>query len=299
MNHIYSESSKYDQLSLERTVKGLSNLGIRQPPLTWEKAKRWAKQFDDGPEKVLAWLILRFLVFRTTDQLESSFRQAIKSVSQHFGEKIELPKETDWRAILSGQAGNLSFYCSPPTLNTHSLPGKSGELIARLVNRTFGVSKSYAYDFTVIAEDERLLIVDDGTFTGEQLDGFLASYGPAKTHPEQIAIVVAIAHEEAISKLANRHPNIAVFFGEMLLKAHCFEHLAQSWISNGLWPYPETHPTDVYEAICEKHKLLNGSSGSLGFGSLGVIVGYEHGIPDDSLNILWSKSETWLPLIER
>ncbi|HBS79262.1 MAG: hypothetical protein CMK99_23130 [Pseudomonas sp.] len=298
MSYNYSEFTQYDQLSVQRVVKGLSNLGIRQPPLTWEKAKRWAKQFDDGPEKTLAWLILRFLVFRTTDQLESSFRQALKAASRHFGEKIDLPMETDWRAILSGRAGGMTFYCSPPTLDTPGLPGKSGELISRLVNRAFGVNKSYAYDFTVIPKDERLLIVDDGTFTGEQLDGFLSSYGPAKTYPDQIAIVVAMAHEEAISRLSKQHPDITVFFGELLLKAHCFEHLALSWISNGLWPHPDVTPTEVYKSVCAKHNLLNGST-SLGFGSLGVIVGYEHGIPDDSLNILWSKSETWLPLIER
>ncbi|HCF9255148.1 TPA: hypothetical protein NI610_006163 [Pseudomonas aeruginosa] len=299
MNHIYDDSSKYDQLSLERIVKGLSALGIRQAPFTWEKVKRWVKQFDDGPEKTLAWLILRFLVFRTTDQLESSLRQAIKSASQHFGEKAGLPKETNWRSILKGDAGGLNFYCSPPTLDTHSLPGKSGELVARLINRAFGIDKWYAYDFTVFPEEARLLIVDDGAFTGEQLDGFLANYSQARLHPDQIAIVVAIAHEEAIAKLAEKHPNISVFAGEVLLKGHCFERLASSWCASGLWPYPSISPAEVYKSICDKHKLLSGGRGALGFGSLGVIVGYEHGIPDDSLNILWSKSDTWLPLIER
>ncbi|MHC5350853.1 phosphoribosyltransferase-like protein [Metapseudomonas furukawaii] len=296
---MYDGASIYDQLSLERTVKGLSNLGIRQSPLTWEKAKRWARQFDEGPEKALAWLILRFLVFRTTDQLESSIRQALKAASQDFGRKLSLPEETDWRAILEGRIGDLNFYCSPPTLATYSLPGKSGELIARLVNRVFKVDKSYAHDFSVIGQNERLLIVDDGTFTGEQLSGFLDNYMPAGSSPDRVAVVVAIAHEAAIAHLAERHPNVAVFCGEVLSKSHCFESLSLSWVSNRLWPYLDVSPLDVYKSICEKHNLTNGGSASLGFGSLGVMVGYEHGIPDDSLNLLWEKSETWLPLIER
>ncbi len=299
MNHEFSDTSKYDQLSLERTVKGLSSLGIRQPPLTWEKAKRWAKQFEEGPEKSLAWLLLRFLVFRTTDQLSSSLRQSIKSASQHFGKLVNLPKETDWRATLRGEAGGLEFYCSPPTLSTYSLPGKSGELIARLVNRDFGIKKSYAYDFSVFEESERLLIVDDGTFTGEQLDSFLSNFSLATSFPERLAIIVAIAHEEAISRLERRHPKIAIFPGEILLKIHCFEHLSSSWVKDGLWPYPDISPTEVYKSICEKHNLTADFNGALGFGNLGVIVGYEHGIPDDSLSILWGKSKTWLPLIER
>lgn len=295
---MYENAYNYDQLLLERTVKGLSNLGIRQSPLTWEKAKRWAKQFEDGPEKALAWLILRFLVFRTTDQLESSIRQALKAAAFHFGRQIDLPEETNWRSILDGSIGELSFFCSPPTLNTFGLPGKSGELIARLVNRVFKINKSYAYDFSVFQENERLLIIDDGTFTGEQLGGFLDNYLPASQSPDKIAIIVAIAHEHAIFELTKRHPKVGVFCGETLSEIHCFEKIAYSWVQNRLWPYSEVSPLDIYKALCERHKLLNGSS-ALGFGSLGIMVGYEHGIPDDSLNLLWGKSETWAPLIER
>lgn len=36
-----------------------------------------------------------------------------------------------------------------------------------------------------------------------------------------------------------------------------------------------------------------------GFGNLGCMIAYEHGIPDDSLQLLWDESETWKPLFER
>ncbi|WP_273822734.1 phosphoribosyltransferase-like protein [Pseudomonas asplenii] len=296
---MFNEGSNFDQLSIERTVKGLSNLGIRQSPLTWEKAKRWTRQFDNGPEKALSWLILRHLVFRTTDQLESSIRQALKEAAQHFGVLAELPEETNWKTILNGSTGDLSFYCTPPSLDTYSVPGKSGELIARLINRAFGISKSYAYDFTVFKPNERLLIVDDGSFTGEQLSGFLGNYLHAQTSPEKIGIVLAIAHESALEHLTKNHPKIKVFRGETLSKSHCFESLAKSWEVKGLWPYPDCSVLETYDAICKKHNLIERGGTSLGFGSLGVMVGYEHGIPDDSLNILWTKSDTWVPLIER
>jgi hypothetical protein len=296
---MYNERSNFDQLSIERTVKDLSNLGIRQSPLTWEKAKRWARQLEAGPEKALGWLILRYLVFRTTDQLESSLRQALKEAAQHFGESAKLPQETNWKTILDGSASNLHFYCSPPTLNTYGQPGKSGELIARLVNRVFKISKSYAYDFTIFTADERLLIVDDASFTGEQIGGFLDNYSPAKSSPEKIAIILAIAHETALYNLNKRHPNVKVFCGETISKVHCFESTAKSWETKGLWPYPDQPPIEVYNSLCEKHNLVNSGESSLGFGGLGIMVGYEHGIPDDSLKILWGESETWSPLIER
>lgn len=295
---MYDENTKYDKLSLERTIKGLSSLGIRQSPLTWEKAKIWTRQFEDGPEKALALLILRHLVFRTISQIESSLRQAVKAAAHHFREQYNLPEESNWREILNGKIGGLSFYCSPPA-GQFSSPGKSGELIARTINRLFDVEKSYSYNFTVFKDDEHLLIVDDGTYTGEQLDTFLTNYTPAITASSKIAIIVAIAHEDAIARLRRNHPQIPVFYGELLSKNHCFERLAESWISNSQWPFTEISPIDVYNSICTKHNLLKSGKCVLGFGNLGVIVGYEHGIPDDSLNILWEKSESWLPLIDR
>lgn len=37
----------------------------------------------------------------------------------------------------------------------------------------------------------------------------------------------------------------------------------------------------------------------LGYGNLGCLIAYDHGIPDDSLQLLWDKSESWNPLVAR
>lgn len=296
---MYEETSRYDQISIERTVKSLCSLGIRQSPLTWEKARRWAKQFDEGPEKNLAWLILRNLVFRTTDQLESSMRQALKKAAQHFGTTSGFSEETEWRDIYNQKISGLNFYCSPPVASTYTTPGKSGELIARMINRGYKIDKYYAYNFSKFEPADRLLIVDDGSFTGEQIDGFLAGYPPAKEYPAQIAIVLSIAHEDAIKLLKRNHPSISVFCGEVLLKSHCFESMAASWLEKNMWLDNSTTPLEVYENLCIKHHLGGPSSAFLGYGGLGVMLGYEHGIPDDSLSVLWDHSDTWTPLIER
>lgn len=296
---MFNEASQYDQLTLERTVRSLSSLGIRQSPLTWERARRWARQFAGGPEKDLAWLILRHLVFRTTDQLESSIRQALKKAAQHFGQLAELPTETKWREVLSGEAGGLNFYCSPPVASSYTTPGKSGELIARLVNRTYKIDKTYSYNISTFQPDERLLIVDDGSFTGEQLDSFLVAYEPAKRNQGKVAIVLAVAHENAICLLRNKHPSVPLFCGEVILASHCFEGMAQSWVDKKLWVHEDCSPLDIYRQICAKHNLAWGADAGLGFGGLGVMLGYEHGIPDDAIRLLWDHSETWDPLIER
>jgi hypothetical protein len=265
-------------------------------PLTWERTKVWTQQFEVGPERTLAWLILRNLVFRTDEQLRSSFRQSIKSAVEYFNEKLNPGNEFLWRNHKNEK--RFDIYCGPPIASSN-VPGKSGELVARLINQQFGIKKWYAYDIVNLNPDERFLIVDDGTFTGEQLITFFDNAPHLRSVENQIAVVVAIAHDTAIAALARRYPKIPLFYGERLSVEHCFEGISEYWVSSQQWPYAELSPKDVYENVCLKHGINDKSAGIMGFGALGIMVGYAHGIPDDSLSLLWKRSNNWIPLIDR
>lgn len=292
------DNSNYDEIFLKRTVRALSSLGIRCAPFTWDRAKAWTQQFKEGPERALAWLILRHLVFRTSEQLESSFRQALKASMQHFGQEVVGSKEFSWRELLSGKTGGLSVYCGPPGVSL-TIPGKSGELMARMAHQAFGITKWYPNEISQLAEDERFIIVDDGLFTGVQMATFLDS-APQLTYSNgRVAIVVAVAHDIGINALASRFPQIPIFCGEKISKIHCFEGLSRYWIDKKIWPYTELSPIEIYKSICDKHGLLNEQKEYFGFGNMGAMIAYAHGIPDDSLSILWKRSATWEPLIER
>jgi hypothetical protein len=290
--------SDFDQLALERTIRSLSNVGVRGHPLTWERAKGWVKQFEAANEKTLAWLILRHLVFRTSEQLDSAMRQALKSAAIHFASQVKLSPDIEWRKVLSGSYQELDFYCGPPSMEGATLPGKSGELVTRSVHRNYGVQKWYPSNITEFKATERYLIVDDGTFTGEQLIKFLSNWRADYTD-SKVAIVVALAHERAISSIAANFPTIPVFCGEQLTTANTFPELSESWITTGQWPHEGSTPRELYVALCERKGPFNTNYGPEGFGGIGVLVAYDHGIPDDSLQLLWDRSAGWTPLIER
>lgn len=285
----------FDQLALERAVRLLCRTGIRRAPLSLERIKAWIKQFDSDREKSLAWLMLRHLVYRTGPQLESSLRQALKEAAIHFLRKSAAGHDADWKTALAGKMQGLYFYCGPPTVDGISRPGKSGEMVTRIVNRNYGIEKYYPHDVTVLDADDRYLVVDDGTYTGEQLISFLEGWRNDYSDGK-VAIVVALAHLQAVKMLSQRFPSVPLFYGELLTEKNGLQWLSDRWVADGQWSYQESTPRETYLDICKRKGPFMAAEG---FGSLGLLVGFEHGIPDDSLQLLWDKSADWIPLIER
>lgn len=267
-------------------------------PLKFERVKTWLKQFESGPEYTLALLILRHLIFRTHDQIESSLSQALRRMAIQFVQE-EDRSQASWQEIIAGKAG-LHFFFGPPA-TSDTPPGKSGELIVRLLKHKFQIGGSNIYYpdlVTTLDDDDRYLLIDDGTFTGEQLDEYLTRLGGWRHLAGRVGIVVAIAHENALKFLSEKYPHIPIFFGEKMTSQDSLISMSETWIASDRWPYETATPLQVYEHIVrEKGKFDRDAP--LGFGSLGLLVAYEHGIPDDSLQLLWSKSDSWTPLFDR
>ena len=270
---------------------------VRQP-LKFERVKTWLKQFETGPEQTLALLLLRHLIYRTNSQIESSLAQALRRMALHYVQD-EYREQFTWQEIIAEKT-NLYFSFGPPATDL-TPPGKSGELIVRLLKHKFQIpgSKIHYPDGVITLEsDERYLLVDDGTFTGLQLDDYLTRFSSWTSLAGRAGIVVAIAHEEALEFLAKKYPHIPVFYGEKMTAQDGLVKLSQTWIETARWPYKATTPLETYNEIVTTKAKFDCAE-PLGFGSLGLLVAYEHGVPDDSLRLLWSKSPTWAPLFDR
>lgn len=292
------EPSK-DDVNLKKIIRLLCNTKIRQP-ITFEQIKVWLKQFDQGSELTLALLILRFLIYRTSDQLTSSLKQALKYAAKDFTSQGHLSETFDWREILNGASEELDFYFGPAK-NEYTAPGKSGEIVARLLKSCIGLDSSklvYPSQITKLTLKERYLLIDDGIYTGHQLNDFIGQNGRFMTSCYQTGIVVAMAHVEGIKLLKDNHPNIPIFYGEKITSKNCFEAISQEWIDDEIWPYKEITPLEQYLEIVE-NKAKFEKNMPLGYGNLGCLIAYDHGIPDDSLQLLWDKSDSWNPLIAR
>lgn len=286
-----------DELYLRKIIKSLNVSGIRSP-MTYEQSKTWLKQFQSGPETSLALLILRFLIYRTSDQLKSSLKQAFKSAAVHF-----LPQENtevfDWREVLDGKAGGLSFSYGP-LKQDDSRPGKSGEVISRMLKHCIPLDGSqlvYPNETAVLGDSDRYLLVDDGIYTGTQLSTFLMGEGRFMVGNSLTAIVVGFAHEEALRNLERKYPSVPVFYGEKITSKECFKCMSEEWVDDELWQYKDISPLEQYNAVVERCQFDTDTP--LGFGDLGCMIAYDHGIPDNSLQLLWEKSDVWNPLFER
>jgi hypothetical protein len=287
----------FDQLSVERAVHALSRSNVRSP-LSVERIKVWVKQFVSDEEKTLAWLILRNLIFRTNEQLQSTMRQALKQAALHFLDQIGQRETVAWTDALKGAAG-LAFYCGPPSLVQYGMgqPGKSGDVIARSINQRYGIEKQFPSGIGSLSENERFLVVDDGTYTGAQLATFLQNWD-IDYSSGRVALVVGMAHQTARKDLHAQFPDVPLFYGELLTPETCFAALSQKWIETQQWKYDKS-PLEVYAAVHKRAQPFeNGNSGH-GFGNIGALVTFAHGVPDDSIQLLWGVSETWKPLVER
>lgn len=287
----------FDQLGVERAVHALSRSNVRNP-LSVERIKVWVKQFSGDEEKTLAWLILRNLIYRTNEQLQSSMRQALKQAALHFLDEVGKREEVAWTDALRGAAG-LDFLCGPPSLVQYGMgqPGKSGDLIARAVNQRYGIKKQFPSGVNVLSDKERFIVVDDGTYTGTQLATFLRSWD-VNYSSGRVAVAVGIAHQEACTYLHDQFPQVKVFRGELLTPETCFTALSQKWIETGQWQYDRT-PLQVYAEIHKRAQPFDDGDGGNGYGDIGALVAFSHGVPDDSIQLLWGVSATWKPLIER
>jgi len=297
MNHNF-EFGEFDELACMRVVQLLCSTGVRQS-LTVERVKQWVKQFQSPAEKTLARLILRNMIFRTTDQLMSSIRQALKQTTTHFVEQQGNKGNVAWGDALKGGTG-LNIFCGPPSLPSRGYvsPGKSGELVARLVNQRHRIDKCFPSEITVLKPDERFIVVDDGTYTGVQLCNFLRSWD-IDFSTGRVAIAVSMAHQTATKTLKEQFPDVPIYFGELLTPEMCFASLCQKWVKTGQWRYDNASPLEVYVDIHQRNQKFDKEYGAGGYGDIGALVAFEHGIPDDSIQLLWDISPTWQPLVNR
>jgi hypothetical protein len=286
-------------IELKRTVKQLFDNGFRAP-LTWEKANSWLKQFAEGSEKRLALLILRHMIFRTSLQMESLLNQALRLCCMHHLAGTDAAKSSHWKSALRSNSGGLDFTFGLPR-GEFDPPGKSGEVIARMLKASLNMGQGkfeYPENMLNFKSVDRYLICDDGLFTATAVANMLEKFVAVDRYPDQISIVVGIAHDKGLSLLKTHFPKLTVFFGERVDSEMGLVHLSRLWIDDESWSDTEISPLAQYYKIVESKGLFKKPS-ALGYGDLGLLVAYEHGAPDNALQLLWDESPSWAPLIAR
>lgn len=236
------------------------------------------------------------MIYRNEDQMLSLIKSALRKLAFFYIEEDDEPF-IKWYQILNRKDKGLKFTFGPPIDREFSLPGKSGELMMRLIKQ-LGVSKS-SFDYpdcaSILKENDVYVLVDDAILTSNQITDILHKFPALKTL-NHCAIVVGIIHKDGLDLLNQNFPNINIFYGEVITHEHSLIEISKYWIEKKIWNY-ETNPIDVYINLCNDCEFEKPYH--LGHNGQALLLMYHHSVPDNSLQLLWDTSKKWNPLKNR
>lgn len=286
-------------LQLKREIKQLSEIDLWDN-MTHESVKIWLRQLISPEEKLLGHLIVRNLIIRNNKQMTQLMQQAIRRAISYFV-KEEDRYRFNWLQILNEGYNSKIFYMGPVNFNIegYGQPGKSGEVIMPLLKKfaprtNFRYPDSYQYGLNA---KEAFFLVDDAVLSGHQIEEWIDRYYKDLMASPDSALVVGIAHEEALEHLKEKLPDLKVFYGELLLKEYSFVNLCNKWCDSGIWPSEYQTPLDVFNSINERADFS--TKAPLGHLNQALLLAYTYGTPDNTIQILRDNSPNWESLVSR
>jgi hypothetical protein len=286
--------------SLKRESHQLCKFGLRHDFST-DDFQRWATQFSGQEEQLLAYLILRYLTYRSKRQLLSSFSQALYSATNELAPSISHLTLVDRFNTEQGLRVILTPVSPSGAGGGYVAPGGSSEVMLREVRQLLRMGSSqtgFLDQATVPLSNEWFIAVDDAVLSGDQCVERLTCCGMTEKDEvrKRLAICVAIAHETALSTIARTFPDIRVFYGERISSENSVASYLAKWAADSdVWP-SVTPPQDVYKRVLDR---AFPDRTTTSYADQDLLLAYEHGVPDNSCALLWEKSPTWQPLFQR
>ena len=283
----------------------LSASGVWPPPVRVD-VDGWLNNFDTSDREV-AHRLLELFVFYNNDLLRKLVTTAFMRIgSLDLDEENASSHEDRWNDFLSSVV--LSYPASVPPN-----PSDSGHLFVRVIRDHFGISESQLLGpldlvkrLSVAKKPFPLVFVDDFSGTGNQFVRSLnqplrVSWWRRKTsiakqlhrlRPERAFAVFGI------SSISARR--------EMLRNAHLRVSAGNQLDESASILTPRHNPDEEVERLelmdlVERYSVKAGISAAdiFGYKSSGLTVGFEHGIPNNTLPIFTKESATWKPLISK
>jgi hypothetical protein len=267
----------------------------------------WIANFKNDTERYFGACILDALIFR-------SEAQTIALMRDIFGR--QLPTYFARPTTQGFTLTNLHFYIQDPppdkvrpiaivpVIRRDDPPTKSGPLIARMLKRHLNINpyhllwpwqiQKWRSDYTT----NDFIFVDDLLGTGTQFTQFVKEFELDKALQETRCVYCPlVGHDKGVLRLRSLYPNLSVMPVERLSEANNVFHSDNKLFSDGN-NTPEA-AEQLYFDILHRIGYKNKSTRS-GFGKLGIVYGFQHGTPNNSLPILWwSSPNKWQPLLKR
>jgi len=269
------------------------------------KLRTWLANFQTDEERYFAACVLDSLIYRSHEQTVALTNQLFQRI---LPDLLRLDPPPVHSASLDRLRQEIAILDPGvrlvPVVTDNNPPTKSGYIVARLLRRHLRISDRWIIQPHTVGEHiaagvRVFLFIDDFLGTGQEFEDF-ASWVRLGNHLPQIygAYLPLVAHERGIENLRNKFSDLRIRPVEILdvsnnlfdSTAHCFDDGINT---------SEAAKLFYYDLLMRKGIHIP-SEHACGYGNLGLVYGFSHAVPDNSLPILWwSKTPGWTPLFAR
>jgi hypothetical protein len=267
------------------------------------RPRAWIANFEQSDRAIAAKLLDRFTFYNSalTDRLLVASFDSI-------GDGMPKGPNAPSRAQLLSVIGSAVW---TPVQGENPNPTDSGNLLCRRARQLLSVPEDRIVEadraIAIAAQGRPIVFVDDFVGSGEQ---FLKtwtrsfngeSYAMVHSKNSFTAIYVTlVATAQGIARIYKEAPSVAV----------CATHVLEDRATiHGCSATDPQFAADIplflqkyASRLRPQENYISGSARFLqyGFGSLGLMFGFHHSIPDATLPIFWAPGDgSWEPLIER
>ena len=261
----------------------------------------WINNFQTDREKYFSACILDALIYRSKDQVVSMLYDLFtKDLHNLFRLKSNIYTKYRNPLFLLKNKWNDPEFRVISAVKKSDPPSKSGYLMSHyLVHHLSACERWFITPFALEDEIQKgvkhFILLDDVICTGEQMDETIIEANILQySEYATFYIAVCTAHQVGIERLQKKYPNISIAYTELLTDDNSFFNFLD--IKNT--DYENINDAkNKYDTFLKKKGIKN--KDTLGFGSLGLVYGFEHNTPNGSLPILHYRNENFHPLLNK
>lgn len=262
----------------------------------------WLANFDEEDREIAAFLLDKF-TFYNSRLTEALFKASYHSIADGMPKGPQAPNRD---ALIK----SLDVAAFTPVRGEHPNPTDSGYLLCRKARQVIGAPESSILD-TDRALDHAyqggtIIFLDDFVGSGDQFihtwqrETNGRSFKDARVKTNFAAIYITlVATDFGLKNIHKSVPSVAVCATHVLEPKSTLTGV----VSHSSYPKGEVdaflnrYATRLRPA--EPYIASNLSYLCYGYKSRGLLLGFEHTVPDATLPIFWSPGTNWEPLIER
>ncbi len=265
----------------------------------------WLSNFVSAEDKYLAARILDGLMFRSRAMIFSSIDQLLQCVLpsqlRQWGAYSHRSIEDFLRSLAAGDVSHPVRFVAIERSFANEEPGKSGGVLIRHLRQHGHIARELTCPPERIAslpETVKVLIfIDDIIGSGKQFAKF-SKFHKLADHARRFRSLYCplMAYDKGVKTVRQEHPWLAISPIEQLGPKNQF--YCPDVDNPERWALDKSNlVTDVQEHV-KNLAITVGIPPATKF-SLDLLIAFEHSTPNNTLSLLWARSDIWHPLLNR